>query len=88
MAGDIRSESFQTRYAVDGGEVQVTQWNESNQNEATFVPGRETEAFLDTLRQGERLVVRVTDFSGENHTAEFELAGMEEALAQLPCTRS
>ena len=74
---------FQTAHVVDDNAVIEELWDESTDNEATFI--QQVRAFRDRISTGSGLVVRVWDFSDEAHTAEFDLTGVEWALQQLPC---
>ena len=85
MEAGFDSDTFQTAHVVDENTVVEQRWNESTDNESTFIPSREVRAFLDRISRGTKLVVRVWDFGDEAHTAEFDLTGVQWALEQLPC---
>ena len=86
MAGSYESgDRFRVSYVVDGGATRNHQWNESSNNEATFIPFTSLRTFLDHIKTGSKLVVRVWDFSDDAYTAEFDLTGIEWALNQIPC---
>ncbi len=86
MAANVRSDIFPASYSVDGGSIRRGRWTESNNNEGTFI-GNEAE-FLNNIRGGDRLVVRVVAYDDVSYTAEFALTGIEQALTELTCVRS
>ena len=86
MAGSYASgDRFRVNYAVDGGAPRSQQWDETSGNEATIIPLTSVRAFVSHIKTGNKLVVRVWDYSDDAYTAEFDLTGTEWALNQLPC---
>ena len=78
-------DKFPVSYRVDDNALVEQRWSESVSNETTEIPQSEFRVFRNHISTGSRLVVRVWDYSGESHTADFDITGTAEALAQLLC---
>ena len=83
-------------FAVDGGRVQYFWWSVRARQSAVVEnwgpvrrdgPPAYTEEFADAIRSGsDRIVIRITNFDGQNLTATFPIGGFAQAeRAHLSC---
>ena len=75
-----RRDSFDINYRVDSAPAQSTRWNELTSNKGAGLFGSQAEAFLRDIYNAEDFFIRLTDGSGQRHDAEFDLAGIQEAI--------
>jgi hypothetical protein len=78
--GDISPVTFQ----IDQNATAVRTLSADETNTAlSFAPGRDTEAFLDSLLGGTNLKVRMTPVRQRSVTVDFRLAEQEAAIVAL-----
>lgn len=75
-----RRDSFDINYRVDSAPAQSTRWNELTSNKGAGLFGSQAETFLRDIYNAEDFFIRLTDGSGQRHDAEFDLAGIQEAI--------
>lgn len=79
-------ENVPTEWRFDQGTPQgPTKWGISVNGTAVFVPSRLWLLFTDEALLATRLVIRVTDYRGEQAIYIFNLTGLKNALDRLPC---
>ena len=76
----IRRNSFDITYRIDNAPAQSTRWNELTTNKGAGLFGSGSEAFLRDLYDAEDFFIRLTDGNGQRHDAEFDLAGIQNAV--------
>ncbi len=79
MSG-IRRNSFDVAFRIDDAPAQSTRWNELTSNKGAGLFGSGAEAFLRELYDAEDFFIRLTDGNGQRHDAEFDLAGVQDAV--------
>lgn len=82
-SGDVRSGGIKVEYRFDNGDVKVTEFNASTEGKAVFVEDYDIPAFLTGMSQSHTLKLRVYDFRGTPHDAEFSLRGSSSAIAKV-----
>ena len=80
LMSDIRRNSFDITYRIDGNPAQSTRWNELTNNKGAGLFGSDSEGFLRGLRDGEDFFIRLTDGNGRRYDAEFDLAGIQDSI--------
>ena len=76
----IRRNSFDITYRIDSAPAQSTRWNELTSNRGAGLFGSGSEGFLRDLYNAEDFFIRLTDGNGQRHDAEFDLAGIQDAI--------
>lgn len=76
----IRRNSFDINYRIDDAPAQSTRWNELTNNKGAGLFGSASEGFLRDLYDAEEFFIRLTDGNGRRYDAEFDLAGIQEAI--------
>lgn len=76
----MRRDSFDITYRIDSNTAQSTRWNELTSNKGAGLFGSSSEGFLRGLYDAESFFIRLTDGNGQRHDAEFDLAGIQEAI--------
>ncbi|SUZ33874.1 hypothetical protein ROE7235_03649 [Roseibaca ekhonensis] len=76
----MRRDSFDISYRIDSDPAQSTRWNELTNNKGAGLFGSGSEGFLRGLYDAESFFIRLTDGNGQRHDAEFDLAGIQEAI--------
>ncbi len=78
--GDIAPVTFQ----LDAGGTSVrTLAADANNTQLSFAPGRESEAFLDTLAGATNLKVRMTPVRQRSLTMDFRVNGVADQIAAV-----
>lgn len=80
LMSDFRRNSFDITYRIDSASAQSTRWNELSSNKGAGLFGSGSEAFLRKLFSAENFFIRLIDGNGQRHDAEFDLAGIQEAI--------
>ena len=75
-----RRNSFDITYRIDDSPAQSTRWNELTSNKGAGLFGSSSEGFLRNLYNADDLFIRLTDGNGQRHDAEFDLAGIQNAI--------
>ncbi len=77
------------RWAFDGGEPSETEaWILLTNGMAVRAPEDVVEPFTRRALEARRVKVQVTDYQFRRYSYDFGLAGLSEALAELPCRAS
>jgi len=76
----IRRNSFDINYRIDDAPAQSTRWNELTNNKGAGLFGSASEGFLRGLYDAEEFFIRLTDGNGRRYDAEFDLAGIQDAV--------
>jgi len=76
----MRRDSFDISYRIDSDPAQSTRWNELTNNKGAGLFGSGSEGFLRGLYDAESFFIRLTDGNGRRYDAEFDLAGIQEAI--------
>lgn len=76
----IRRDSFDITYRIDSNPAQSTRWNELTNNKGAGLFGSGSEGFLRGLYDAEAFFIRLTDGNGRRYDAEFDLAGIQDAI--------
>ncbi|EDM71441.1 lytic murein transglycosylase [Roseobacter sp. AzwK-3b] len=76
----IRRNSFDITYRIDSERAQSTRWNELTNNKGAGLFGSGSEDFLRGLYDAEDFFIRLTDGNGQRYDAEFDLAGIQDAI--------
>ena len=85
LADSSSTDSIPTRYRVDAQPAVTTSSGESTNNEAAFL--QQPTQFADKLLNANAVVIRVTDFDGEQMTARFAVNGLASVRDSLACWR-
>ncbi|MCZ0814156.1 hypothetical protein N5A93_18200, partial [Roseovarius sp. EGI FJ00037] len=80
MISAMRRDSFDITYRIDSNPAQSTRWNELTNNKGAGLFGSGSEGFLRGLYDAESFFIRLTDSNGQRHDAEFDLAGIQDAI--------
>lgn len=80
LMSDFRRNSFEINYRIDEAPAQSTRWGELTSNKGAGLFGSGAEGFLRGLYGAEVFFIRVTDGNGQRHDAEFDLAGVKDAI--------
>lgn len=80
LMSDFRRNSFEINYRIDEAPAQSTRWGELTSNKGAGLFGSGAEGFLRGLYGAEVFFIRVTDGNGQRHDAEFDLAGIKDAI--------
>lgn len=76
----MRRDSVDITYRIDSNPAQSTRWNELTNNKGAGLFGSGSEGFLRGLYDAESFFIRLTDGNGQRHDAEFDLAGIQDAI--------
>ncbi len=76
----IRRNSFDINYRIDDAPAQSTRWNELTNSKGAGLFGTASEGFLRALYDAEAFFIRLTDGNGRRYDAEFDLAGIQDAI--------
>ena len=76
----MRRDSFDITYRIDSNPAQSTRWNELTNNKGAGLFGSGSEGFLRGLYDAESFFIRLTDGNGRRYDAEFDLAGIQDAI--------
>lgn len=83
LISDFRRNTFDISLRVDDLPAQQTRWNGLTSNKGAGLFGSEAENFIRSIIAADRLFIRLTERNGQNHDANFELAGAELAFEQV-----
>ena len=75
-----RRDSFDITYRIDDAPAQSTRWSELTNNKGAGLFGTGSEGFMRDLYDADNFFIRLTDGNGQRHDAEFDLAGVQEAI--------
>lgn len=80
----ISSFSTEVGFKVDGGGFSWLKWKVDDSEKLTISPSADDSTqLIDKLGEGKELLVEVSPYSESPVTTTFELAGVEDALAEL-----
>jgi hypothetical protein len=80
LMNSYRRNTFDISYRIDSAPAQTTRWSELTSNKGAGLFGSGSEGFLRNLYNAEGFFIRLTDGNGQNHDAEFDLAGIQDAI--------
>ncbi|MBL1267265.1 MAG: peptidoglycan-binding protein [Halomonas sp.] len=80
LRGDFRRNTLDITYRIDTSPAQSTRWGELTSNKGAGIFGSEAESMLRDLYDAEKFFIRITDSNGQRHDAEFDLAGVQNAI--------
>lgn len=80
LISDFRRNSFEINYCIDDASAQSARWGELTSNKGAGLFGSGGEAFARSLYEAEGFFIRLTDGNGQRHDAEFDLAGVKDAI--------
>ena len=72
-----------TMFKVDDDGLILTESDLTDDNQAIYI--RDKWQFLEDIREGQQLLVRVESYPDNVYTARFQLTGLDEELGKLPC---
>lgn len=75
-------DTFATTLRFDEGQPQQQRWSSSTSGRAVFAPNA-VQAMNSLFAARERLLIETVAFSGERYRAQFDIAGIQEAAAEL-----
>lgn len=75
-------DTFATTLRFDNGQPQQQRWSSSTSGRAVFAPNA-AQTMNSLFAARERLLIETVAFSGERYRAQFDIAGIQEAAAEL-----
>ncbi|XKH60758.1 peptidoglycan-binding protein [Halomonas sediminis] len=83
LMSELRRNSFDIIYRIDENPAQSSRWNELTSNKGAGIFGSSAESFLRKLYDAELFFIRLTERNGQQHDAEFDLAGVQDAIGAV-----
>lgn len=83
LMSDFRRNTFDITLRLDDTTAQQTRWNGLTSNKGAGLFGRDAEDFIRAIYDSKRLFIRLTENSGQNHDATFDLSGSQDAFEKV-----
>ncbi|TGD41290.1 lytic transglycosylase [Pseudotabrizicola sediminis] len=80
LMNDFQRNSFEMTLRIDDQPSQQARWNSLTNNKGAGLFGREAETFIRSIYDADRLFLRLVESKGQQHDAQFDLAGSQEAI--------
>jgi hypothetical protein len=80
LMNDFQRNSFEMTLRIDDQPSQQARWNSLTTNKGAGLFGREAETFIRSIYDAERLFLRLVESNGQQHDAQFDLAGSQDAI--------
>lgn len=80
LMNDFRRNSFEMTLRIDDQPSQQARWNSLTTNKGAGLFGREAETFIRSIYDAERLFLRLVESNGQQHDAQFDLFGSQDAI--------
>jgi hypothetical protein len=80
LLNDFRTNSFEMTLRIDDQPSQQSSWSSLTSNQGAGLFGREAETFIRSIYNAERLFIRLVESNGQQHDAQFDLAGSQDAI--------
>ena len=80
LMNDFQRNSFEMTLRIDDQPSQQTRWNSLTTNKGAGLFGRDAETFIRLIYDAERLFLRLVESNGQQHDAQFDLAGSQDAI--------
>ncbi|MGP5307385.1 peptidoglycan-binding domain-containing protein [Vreelandella alkaliphila] len=80
LRGNFRRNTLDITYRIDTSPAQSTRWGELTSNKGAGLFRGEAESMLRDLYDAEKFFIRITDSNGQRYDAEFDLAGVQNAI--------
>lgn len=80
LMNDFQRNSFEMTLRIDDQPSQQARWNSLTTNKGAGLFGREAETFIRSMYDAERLFLRLVESNGQQHDAQFDLAGSQDAI--------
>lgn len=77
---DYRSNSFKMTLRIDDQPAKKNRWTSLSNNKGAGLFGEKAEQFIREIYDVERLFVRLQDKDGQNHDANFDISGGQDAF--------
>lgn len=80
LMNDFQRNSFEMTHRIDDQPSQQSRWNSLTTNKGAGLFGREAETFIRSIYDAEHLFLRLVEANGKQHDAQFDLAGLQDAI--------
>lgn len=80
LMNDYQRNSFEMTLRIDDQPSQQARWNSLTSNKGAGLFGRDAETFIRSIYDAERLFLRLVESNGQQHDAQFDLAGSQDAI--------
>lgn len=80
LMNDFQRNSFEMTLRIDDQPSQQARWNSLTTNKGAGLFGPEAETFIRSIYDAERLFLRLVESNGQQHDAQFDLAGSQDAI--------
>lgn len=80
LMNDFQRNSFEMTLRIDDQPSQQARWNSLTTNKGAGLFGTEAETFIRSIYDAERLFLRLVESNGQQHDAQFDLAGSLDAI--------
>lgn len=80
LMNDYQRNSFEMTLRIDDQPSQQARWNSLTSNKGAGLFGRDAETFIRSIYHAERLFLRLVESNGQQHDAQFDLAGSQDAI--------
>jgi hypothetical protein len=80
LMNDFQRNSFEMTLRIDDQPSQQARWNSLTSNKGAGLFGRDAETFIRSIYDAERLFLRLVESNGQQHDAQFDLAGSQDAI--------
>lgn len=80
LMNDFQRNSFEMTLRIDDEPSQQARWNSLTTNKGAGLFGRDAETFIRLIYDAERLFLRLVESNGQQHDAQFDLAGSQDAI--------
>lgn len=80
LMNDFQRNSFEMTIRIDDQPSQQARWNSLTNNKGAGLFGRDAETFIRSIYDAERLFLRLVESNGQQHDAQFDLAGSQDAI--------
>ena len=77
---NYRTDTVKVTYRIDRKDSVVTRWSALVSNKGAGIFGRQAENFIRSIYNADKILIRLIETDGRQHTATFDLAGSKRAF--------